>query len=56
MYTWRVEMKKRREYKIERRPRWEDIGKLKEKHCNNKNCTCNQIQRIYTRIDLLGLC
>ena len=30
--------------------------KLREKHYSNKNCACNQIQEIYTRTDLLGLC
>ena len=43
MYTWRVEMKERREYQIERRPKWKEIEKLREKHCSNKNYTCNQI-------------
>jgi len=43
IYTWRVEIKERREYKIERRPSWKEIGELREKYCSNKNCTCNQI-------------
>ena len=32
------------------------IGELREKYCSNKNCACNQIQEIYTRTGLLGLC
>ena len=56
IYTWRVEMKEGREYKIERRPWGKGIGELKEKYCSNKNCAYNQIQKIYTRIDLLKLC
>ena len=49
-------MKERREYKIERRPRWRGIEKRREKHCSNKNYTCNQLQKLYTRTDLLELC
>ena len=56
MYTWRVEMKEKREYKMERGPRWKGIGELREKYCNSKNCTCNQLQELYTRTNLLGLC
>ena len=32
MYTWRVEMKEKREYKMERGPRWKGIGELREKY------------------------
>ena len=49
MYTWKVEIKEIREYKIERRPRWKGIGELKEKYCSNKNCAYNQIQEVYTK-------
>ena len=36
---------------------WEKgIGELKENYCSNKNYTCNQLQELYTRTDLLGLC
>ena len=42
-YTWRVEMKDKREYKIKRSPKWKGIKELREKYCNNKNCTCNQL-------------
>ena len=56
IYTWRVEIKERREYKIERRPRWKGIRELREKYCSTKSCTCNHIQEIYTRSNLLGLC
>ena len=56
MYSWRVEIEERREYKIERRPRWKGIRELREKYCSTKSCTCNHIQEIYTRSDLLGLC
>ena len=55
MYMWRVEIKERREYKIERRPRWKGIRELREKYCSTKSCTCNHIQEIYTRSNLLGL-
>ena len=34
----------------------ERIGELREKHCCNKNYTCNQLQELYSRTDLLGLC
>ena len=54
-YTWRVEMKDKREYKIKRSPRWKGIGELREKYCNNKNCACNQFQEIYTKTNLLRL-
>ena len=54
MYTWRVEMKERREYKIERRPRWRGIEKRREKHCSNKNYICNQIQKKYIQ-ELISL-
>ena len=56
MYTWKVEIKEIREYKIERRPRWKGIGELKEKYCSNKNCAYNQIQEVYTKTGFLGLC
>ena len=56
MYMWRVEIKERREYKIERRPRWKGIGEWRKKYCSNKSCTCNWLQELYTRTDLLGLC
>ena len=56
MYMWRVEIKERREYKIERRLWGKEIESLREKHYSNKNCACNQIREIYTRIDLLELC
>ena len=42
-YTWRVEMKDKREYKIKRSPKWKGIKELREKYCNNKNCVCNQL-------------
>ena len=54
MYTWRVKMKERREYKIERRPRWRGIEKRREKHCSNKDYTCNQIQKKYIQ-ELISL-
>ena len=47
VYTWRVEMKEGRLYKRERIPWGEGIGELREKHCKNKNRTCNQIQKRY---------
>ena len=31
------------------------IGELREKHCNNKNYACNQLQDIYTRTNFLRL-
>ena len=49
-------MKERREYKIGRRSEWGEIRELREKHCHNKNGACNQLQEIYTRTILLGLC
>ena len=54
-YMWRVKMKESREYKIEGRPRWKGIGKLRKKYCSNKSCTCNQLQEIYIRTDFFGL-
>ena len=54
-YMWRVKMKESREYKIEGRPRWKGIRKLRKKYCNNKSCTCNQLQEIYIRTDFFGL-
>ena len=56
MYTWRVEIKEIREDKIEKRPRWKGIRELREKYYSNKSCTCNQLQKLYTRTDLLELC
>ena len=36
---------------------WEEgIEELREKYYSNKNCTCNQLQKLYTRTDVLGLC
>ena len=48
-------MKESKEYKIEERPRWKGIGELKEKYCSKKNCTCNLLQELYIRSDLLRL-
>ena len=47
-------MKERRKYKIERGPRWKEIGKRREKHYSNKNYTCNQIQKKYIQ-ELISL-
>ena len=47
VYTWRVDMKEGRPYKRERIPWGEGIRELREKHCKNKNRTCNQIQKRY---------
>ena len=52
---WRVEMKEGLQYKIERDPKGREIGELREKYCNNKNCACNQFQEIYTRTNFLRL-
>ena len=55
MYTWRVEIKERREYKIEGRLRWKGIRELREEYYSTKNYNCNQIQELYIRTYLLGL-
>ena len=55
IYTWRVRSKKEREYKLEGGPERKG-SKIKEKNTVAlRNCTCNPIQKIYTRTDLLGL-
>ena len=55
MYMWMVEIKERREYKIEGRLKWKGIKELREEYCSTKNYTCNQIQELYIRTYLLGL-
>ena len=47
---------RKKDYKIEGKPWDRGIENLREKYCNNKNCSCDQLQEIYTRIDILGLC
>ena len=37
IYSWRVEMKGGRQYKLERKPWDKGIWGLREKHCKNKN-------------------
>ena len=49
-------MKREEWYKIEGRPCEKGIEKLRKKYCSNKNCTCNQLQKIYIRTNLLELC
>ena len=32
------------------------VRELREKNCSNKNRTCNELQELYIRTDLLELC
>ena len=47
---------RKKDYKIEGKPWDRGIENLREKYCNNKNCSYHQLQEIYTRINILGLC